>query len=301
MPALSVVIAATWSAEATLRTVASVLDSAAGQAAIEVIVVSSPDRMESCPFPDGVNWIEAEPRSSMPRLRQIGADAAIGPVCAFLEDACVVRPGWVEALIKAFTDDCLVAATGPVARAAPATPVDWAVYLAEYGPFATGGDRPIARLAGINFALRREALTTPSPIREAEVAERLLATGGRMMSVAGAEVTHTRQYRFGPAVVDRHRFGLEYGRERWGDGPGPRIGRLAAPAILLIQLARIGRILMRQPRLIGTFVRCSPRLLVMLGAWSIGEAKGWARYRGGLRQCETEGRPSASKPVPAGL
>jgi len=300
-PGLSVIVAATWSAEAAGRTVASI----GGGDGVEVIVVASPDLGPPGPSTGGVRWIAGDVRD-VPRLRRIGADAARGAICAFLEDSCLVGPGWLRSVESAFRDGRALAATGPVEQAAGASAVDWGVYHAEYAPFAARSGRgvtpdvprPGRRLAGINFACRREALGPSPAIREAEVAARC---AGAIAVVDGMGVVHVRSYRWAEALGDRRRFGREFGRDRWSDTPGPlcRLGLAAAPAILGLQLARLVGCVATRPRLLGPLLRSSATTLALLTAWSAGEAEGWARAaRAASRRRGRADRPVAATPGP---
>ncbi len=248
-------------------------------------------------------------------LRRLGADVASGEIIAFVEDACVVEPGWADAIRTSFSNGACHATTGPVMQGDAASRTDWAVYFVEYAPFAKGagqfdagvpGSQPI-RLAGINFACRREALLPSRTIREAELSIRL---AGSIRWVEAAAVRHVRHYAFSEAIADRWRFGQTYGRERWSDRPGPlrRLGLAAAPAILSVQLARLAACVVRRPRLIGPAVLAMPRTVVLLTAWSLAEALGWAdsgwrrHERAARRLASAAGRsttePAGCKPTP---
>ncbi len=287
-PDLSVVIVASWSADAVEATVASL-----GESGVEIVVVSDPDRVAPRP---GVRWIVGNPGDGVPTLRRLGAEATTGSVVAFLEDACVVGPGWVRAIREGFDDPQTLAATGPIQADSDSSETDWAVYFAEYVSFAAG---PAKRLAGLNFACRRSALGPSGPIREHELTARL----PRPTWTGQAGVRHVRRYTWEEALRDRGRFGREYGEERWGDRPGwpTLLGPLAASAILGSQLARLAHSLVRSPRLIPPCVRSGASTLALLKAWSRGEAAGWAAARRlGSRRCGTEAPPPASQPVRVG-
>ena len=334
---LSIVVAASWSAEAAARTVASIGVSDG----VEVIVASDPDRVAPVPLPGGARWVVGGRGDGVPRLRRLGADRARGPVVAFVEDACVVGPGWVDAILKAFADEDCLAASGPVLQGDGASATDWAVYFAEYAPFsgsARRSDRPptlpshtggegegsgavlsgplppcggglgwgvaspsTSRLAGINFACRREALGPSPTIREAELSSRL---AGSIRWIDGASVSHVRHYHPAEALADRWRFGREFGRDRWSDRPGSlrRLGVAAAPAILGVQLARLARGLWRDRSLRKPALASSPETLALLMAWSSGEALGWAEacHIGSRRRERAAPRP-ASGIAPASI
>jgi hypothetical protein len=268
-PELSVVVVASWSAEAAARTVASIRSRC-----VEIIVVSDPDRVAPIPL-DGIDrWLIGAAGDGVPDLRRVGADASTGRVVAFLEDACLVGPGWLTAILDGFRDLHTRAATGPVIDGQDGSPIDRAVYFAEYIPFAA---RQTRRLAGINFACVRDVLGSSGPIREHEIA----ATTAPIRWMAGASVRHVRHYSRQEALADRRQFGREFGRVRWNNRPGPitRLGPVAAPAILAVQLLRLAVSIMRSPRTLRCALGSSVETLRLLTAWSRGEAKGWVEAR----------------------
>jgi hypothetical protein len=272
---LSVIVAATCSTSAVERTVASILGSVGADEHVELIVTSDPSKVTPTNVSGRTIWISGNPGDGVPRLRRLGADAARGRVVAFLEDACIVGPGWVRAIRDAFRIDSLLAATGRVSQSDDATATDWAVYFAEYAAFARGFR---TRLAGINFAVRREALNRSTEIHESRIAAQL---AGSFRCLDGASVVHVRHYPLAASLYDRWRFGREFGRDRWLDRPGvlKSLGIAAAPAILGVHLARLVSNVARGPGLIGPFVRSSPLTVAMLTAWSVGEALGWSEAR----------------------
>ena len=293
---VSVVVAASWSPEAVARTVASIGE----PEGVEVIVASDPGRVGPGPLPGGARWVVGERGDDVPRLRRVGADVAGGRVLAFIEDACVVGPKWVDTIRSGFRDEPCSAATGPVLQGDKASSTDWAVYFAEYAAFVSrGGVSGITLLAGINWACRREDIGPSPTIREAELSSRL---SGSIRWLDDASVHHTRRYPFAEALADRWRFGREFGRERWVDRPGRLrwLGVAAAPAILGVQIGRLVRCLARSRPLRKPALVSFPQTLALLTAWSAGEALGWAEAcRGVSRRHGTEVPPPASGPAPA--
>ncbi len=140
-----------------------------------------------------------------------------------------------------------------------------------------GGEQP-NRLAGINFACRREALVPARTIRESELSIRL---AGSIQWLDAAAVRHVRRYRLAEALADRWCFGRTYGLERWVDRPGllHHLGLAAAPAVLGVQLERLARCVARNPRLIKPALIALPATLALLTVWSLAEALGWANSR----------------------
>ncbi|MBX6316459.1 MAG: glycosyltransferase family 2 protein, partial [Isosphaeraceae bacterium] len=130
---LSIVIAATDSADAVARCVAS-LGPGAGSSRVEVIVVGARDRLPAVDVPNWVHVLRAEPGAGVPRLRRLGLDGARAEVVAFTEDSGLLSPEWITAWLAAFQDPTLWAATGPVEQDDRASWIDWAVFFCEYAP-----------------------------------------------------------------------------------------------------------------------------------------------------------------------
>jgi hypothetical protein len=279
-PALSVVIAASDSAEAVARTVASLVDPCGSAGRVEIIVAAALDRIEPRAVPPGVRWVAAPEGTGVPRLRRLGLDHASAPLVAWTEDSCVLAPGWSAGWRAAFDDPRVQAATGPVEPAPGDAPRDWAVFFCEYAPFLRRGPgsespTPAVRLAGNNFAARRSEVEGlgRDDIHESDVA-RGLAT---LVLADAAEVRHVRRYTWREAISDRLRFGASYGRLRARDLPSALrgAGLLAGPAILLVQVARLGALMLARRRHLGRFVECLPITLALVTAWSVGEWLGW--------------------------
>jgi hypothetical protein len=280
-----VVIAATDSPDAVARTLASLRDEALPRR-VELVVATSDDRMPASPTPPppGVLWIAAPTGTSVPRLRKLGLAAAGAPIVAFTEDSCLLEPGWSTALLDAFDDPSLIAATGPVEPAIGNSPIDWAVFFCEYAPFLRSKQVPaqrdrLPRLAGNNFAVRRDAPAAleAAEIHETEVRDELVRTGGAIRAIEGALAWHVRRYSLREAAGDRLRFGIEYGRLRAAKHSRflKAAALLAGPLIFSVQLARLTGIVLGRRRYAGRFIMSLPVTLALLLAWSVGESLGW--------------------------
>lgn len=278
-PPLSIVIAASDSAEAVARCLASL----GPPSGFEVLVVAATDRIAPRPVIAGVTWILAPPGSGVPTLRGLGLRHARGEFVAFTEDSCHLDPGWAASWMGAFRDPQVRAATGPVDHeAGPATTAwDWAVFFCEYAPFL-GPPRPgpPSRLAGNNFAARAgEVLALGGDeLHESALAGALKGRGARMVRVEGAAAWHTRRFSARETIRDRLRYGLGFGRLRASSGRNPLVV-LAGPAILLAQAGRVGFWVFAAGRHRAKFVEVLPITLAALAAWSVGEWLGWMTGR----------------------
>ena len=271
---IAVVVAATDSAEAVRRCVASI----GHDSEVRVIVAYDPARIDRRGLPSGVAAAQGEPGANAHRLRRLGLAVADAPIVAFTEDSCVLGPGWAHAWVATFSRPEIVAATGPVDVAPNRSVVDRAVFLCEYAPFLPAGcsSNP-SRLAGNNFAARSEILAADEDdLHEFDVQVRSRANGGRVATAAFACAIHARGYTAREAIRDRLRFGFGYGRLRAGSFIGDRLAHVVfGPLIVSSQVARLFATLARK----RCWHQITPAVAVVtvlfLTAWSVGEWLGW--------------------------
>jgi Glycosyltransferase like family 2 len=282
-PRVSVVVAASDSAEAVANCVASLAAEDLGPA-VEVLVVADRARMSDTLNAPWVVWIAAEPGADVPRLRRLGLERARSEVVAFTEDSCTLGPGWVDAWRRAFLAPNVLAATGPVEPSDRfGSVVDWAVFFCEYAPFL----RPMcsgtaARLAGNNFAARRDDAMNASDalgLHESHLAQELVRRREQAVVVPDALARHVRQFSLRVAIEDRLRFGFAFGRLRAVERSYVHalLGVAAGPAILGAQVGRLCLTLATKQRLGGRFLDAFALTIALLTAWSIGEWLGSIR------------------------
>ncbi len=277
---LSVVIAATDSAEAVARSLASIGVTSRGE--IERIVTSSTIVPRDLA---GVRWIRGKAGCGVPHLRRLGLDHARGRVVVFTEDSCVFPPGWADAYLDAFDDNRNQAESGPVLPALDGRVIDWAVFFCEYAVFLPRSPYPTTRLAGNNFAIRRNfapgsiarGSTSPGSGRRGAYPD-WVPLVPRTRETSGG-LARPRHYKVKEAFRDRFRFGFEFGLRRGRRFPAVKrlAGLIAGPAILGMQVARLFREVGARPRYLGVFVKTLPVTLALLTAWSVGEWLGWSR------------------------
>jgi glycosyltransferase involved in cell wall biosynthesis len=109
------------------------------------------------------------PLKGLSRARNIGTRALATDVVAYLDDDMVPSDGWPSSILKAFSDDQVMGATGPILPLemadASLSALRYAVAASSWGPSLNSVDRTCAdwfertNFGGIgdgNFALRRE-------------------------------------------------------------------------------------------------------------------------------------------------
>jgi hypothetical protein len=301
-PSLSVVIAATDSIEAVAETLASLGRQTACDP-FEILIVAADDRLRRPEVvPEGVDWVSAEAGSTVPMLRRLGLDRARGDVVILTEDSCRFDERWASSWVVAFSDDSVLAATGPVEPAMGGRPIDWAVFFCEYAPFLPGrGSAPMSarRLAGNNFAVRRTLASGLDPIavEECEVPDAVARLSGSIRTALGAKAYHARRYPLRDAFRDRLKFGLSFGRHRGSTASlmGRLLGVVSGPAILVLQVGWLTGTILTKGRYLWPFLSVLPLTVALLTVWSVGEWLGRVgvafQSRSSRRRRERAGRP----------
>lgn len=284
---LSVVTASFSGEEALRRCLQSIVPQAPG-AEVLVATAAAGDgvvRLER-EFPT-VRFVTAAPSTSVFRLRSLGLAAARGPIIVLTEDHCTANPGWLTALAAALSEGHDVVG-GTVENGLP-QPRDWALFLCEYLSLLPPlPDGPIHTLLGVNVAYRRAALDRCHDIwrddfHESEVHDALQRSGYRLHCIARARVTSHLEMPLARALRHLYRGGRRFGYYRQSRSTPVRRGLWLAASVLvpLVLLYRMVRtIIQRQPALLQMLLRGLPHLLLLVSAWSAGEATG---YLFGLR------------------
>lgn len=254
------------------------LDSLLRSGDAEMLLVTA--RPEAQAFWPGTRVIACARGTTVPAMRLIGVRAASGPLIAVTEDFCAPAQGWAEALLEAHDRVDASVLGGPVARRRGSA-AEWALTFIEYGRyFRREPEGEVADLSSINVAYDAERLRAALPaaaqgLFEVELHTRMRARGGHFWRVPGATMFDENKTSLGCAMRAQYHHGRLFGGGRvQGRSLLVRHARaalaLAVPAILL------GRII-REAGAAGQLVnvvRCLPALLLLLGAWSSGEAVG---------------------------
>ena len=217
---LSIVIAATDSAEAVARSLASLAADVTEDGSIEVIVVAPADRIAPRPeLPPQHGSRQSPARASLgfAGSASIAAEADRGHDRRLLRFRS--RTGRVPGATP-FADRDVVAATGPVQPGMGDRVIDWAVFGFEYAAFVEPASPP-RRLAGNNFAFRRSIADRLDPhgIEESLVEHLARESGGRIATAGSAsprtsEPTRSRRRSAIGCVLVASSAGSEPGRRR---------------------------------------------------------------------------------------
>lgn len=227
----------------------------------------------------------------VPRLWGAGIPRARFPWVALTSTDCLPEDDWTRAIVRAARSDPTCAAFGgPIDPPADARPADWGLFFARFHAFLSPhGEGPDAGLPGENSAYRRDALerawAEPADgFWEAFVHRRLVDLGETLRARPDMRVRMAAGNRLADRVRERVLHGRHFGSRRTVGGLESGIRIATAPALPLLLAVRAGlRVARRRPRLLARFVVALPWILILLGAWSLGEARGYADQRNRIR------------------
>lgn len=233
-------------------------------------------------FP-GVVVIPANRHSSIPELRSLGLARARGEVVAFLEDHCLVPPGWLARIDELHRRLPHSAIAGGVANGATERIVDWAHYLCEYAPVAPPlAEGETANLAGNSASYKRHALEEVASLVgtrwESFFHQRLLQRGHRFWCAPELTVVHRISFRLGELLGQRFHYSRSFAAMRTAEARWPRrclwvLASLGLPPVILWRLLRT---VVPKGRYAGPLLRSLPVLSLLAAVGGAGELVGYA-------------------------
>lgn len=221
------------------------------------------------------------------RRRAAGLAAATGELIAILEDRSVPRPEWARHFADLHRRVTATTIGGGIDNGHDAT-LNWAVFFCDFGryrpPFAPG---PRAWVSDVNVCYKRRAIEMTRAVwrdryHETSVHWALTSAGETLYLSDQPTVDQIRgPLRLGRLIRERFAWGrvFAYTRARQLSIGGRLVYAIAAPFLpALLFVRHLSREIKHGSRL-GTFLRATPAMLVLLTAWSLGEFAGYATGR----------------------
>ncbi|MGH7570234.1 MAG: hypothetical protein ACREMK_00120 [Gemmatimonadota bacterium] len=268
-----------------------------------IVVVGSREDDGVAALAPGAVLVYAGGDALVPRLWGIGIPRARGHWIALTSTDCVPDDGWIAAIARAVRAEPSCAAFGgPIEPPGQGSPADWGLFFARFHAFLSPPDEgPAAGLPGENAAYRRGALDRAWADRddgfwEAFVNRRLVALGETLRGRSDLRVRMAAGNRLAGRIGERYRHGCHFGMHRTVGGWMESWMRIAsAPLLPPLLAARAGRgVARRRPALLPRFLATLPWTLILLGAWSLGEARGYRDQRKRMR-VPTNATPSSGR------
>jgi hypothetical protein len=221
------------------------------------------------------------------RRRAAGLWAATGDLIAMLEDRGVPRRDWAAQVMKVHSQLPHAVIGGAIDNGVDRL-MNWAVYYCDFGryqpPFAA---RASSFASDVNVSYKRAALESVKPTwavryHEPSVHNALRHASHTVFLTPDLVVDQMRgRLRLGALWRERVGWARLYAEIRQRDMPGPmRLLRFAAaPLLPFVLLGRMLRDRLERPATLRSFVAAVPLIIVLLSAWSLGEAIGYASNR----------------------
>ena len=221
------------------------------------------------------------------RRRAAGLAAATGDIIAVLEDRGVPDPDWAQTMARLHRDLPHAAIGGAIENGRD-TYWHWAVYFCDFGrfhrPFAAG---PRQWLSDINVGYKRRALEQTRGLwrdryHETTVHWALLRDGETLYLTPDLVVRQMRVVGGVTALVaERFAWGRLFARTRVREEGLPvQMARLTlAPLLPFLLFVRIGWTQVTRGGTRMKWLSASPLVFLLLVAWSLGEAAGYATAR----------------------
>jgi glycosyltransferase involved in cell wall biosynthesis len=282
VPKVSIVVASKVGAPFLDQCLASLSDQARSLDA-ETIVVAAGSSARAKAIAADFPWtkvIHAPELSNVPALRRRGTEAAAGEYVAVIEEHCSAAPDWLATALAAHALGRYAAVGGPIVDFDYDRVPDWVVYFLEYNaalPPAPEGET--SDLNDANIVYRRDALMAHAAILAdgywpMTLHPRLLASGGRFLSVPRMVVHHRGPLRFGYYLRQRYLFSRAFaGVRARNESPLRRwVYVFAAPLIPFFLLARMAATVLKKRCRVAKFVQALPLLgpavvVLVAGEW----------------------------------
>jgi glycosyltransferase involved in cell wall biosynthesis len=279
---LSVVIAA-WNGPALLKKCLNSLIAQA-DANCQVIVAANffaEDLQNLAQTPATLTFLYF-PDATVPELRAHGIQKASGDIIALLEDHCTLHEMWVRKVRKAH-ESSYSAIGGAVENSGGQRPLDWAIYLFDYGPFMLPeAPRVTSALTGFNVSYKRPALEAVKAVYrdgffEVFTNQELQRHGYELFLAPSVIVYHSKNYSLKPALVENYHHGRLFAAQRTSTASSEeRIYRaITALALPLLLPMRVAVRTIRKQRHIAHLITALPYLVMLMSAWGYGEFCGY--------------------------
>ena len=217
---------------------------------------------------------------SIPELRWIGMRAARGEMIAVIEDHCMVAPGWAAEILRHVGTGFGVVG-GPVENGSTERILDWAYFLAEYGPCMPPLEQGETDwVPGNNAAYRRSELPLHEPVWanfwESFLQKELQRRGVRIFLNPAMLVYHKKSFQLGEMLEQRFCYSRSFAAMRAAQMPAGRRLLYAATSVLLpgVLLLRIFRCVLRKRRNLREFLLGLPVIVLFVLCWAAGEMTG---------------------------
>ena len=214
------------------------------------------------------------------RRRAAGLAVATGDLVAMLEDRGVPRPDWAAAFVRLHATLPWAAIGGAIENGVPRA-LNRAVYFCDFGRYQRPFHERVSSAASdVNVCYKRAALESVKRVwrdrYHEPVVHRALTRAGQTVFLSPDPVVDQVRddLRLGALCRERIAWGRLYAKLRLSGAPWfERVALVAAsPVLPLLLMFRIGRDRIVKRRDVMSFLAAAPSVLLLVCAWSVGEA-----------------------------
>lgn len=230
---------------------------------------------------------------NVPSRRRAGAEAAVTPIVAFLEDTAVPLQGWDRDIAKYLADGTGIAAVGgPVVIGSRLGAKSAALAVAEFGRYQPeswllqidGNDADA--LPGVNYAFRRDALLAVTEdtkrLIDGETYDLLKQAGWRMVGLPSMTVEYRHNHDLGAALSTRYFHGCIFAGQQLASA-SITMRAIGIAKALLLPFILSARALSKVPKGLKAPWSTCAWIVAQQSAWSAGEFMGALRGKAALR------------------
>jgi hypothetical protein len=289
-PDISVVIGAQNARHTIVECIRQSLEAPSGPRVEVIVADGSTDGtadLVSRHFPE-VALIRGSSDQLVPHLWGLAIQQASAPLVAIINAQCIPADDWLASIARLAAEHADIAGIGgPIDAPEYGSAIDWAIYFTRYSaymPPVTAG--PAAEIPGDNAVYRKAMLDRYWLDRDQGFWETLFhrqlhSAGERLYMSPDMRVRLGRSGGARQFARARFRHGRHYGATRPASSAPMRIARvLAAPVLMPLLQARIGRRVMRQRRdLMRAYLLALPWSTAFLSSWACGEINGYLAGR----------------------
>ncbi len=276
----SMVVASHYPIPLTRRCIEAILNSKTN---ISEIIVVRAQSMIGCDvlksYYPVVTFIDAPLQCPVPKLRLIGYQASSADYVAFIEDDCIINPNWIESVLRHHSAGLEVVG-GSLQADNYENPIDWAMFLCEYGRFSENVERKVKLLPGNNTSYKRslldshaDAFSTNRGIYEVFLNENLIQLGTNLyfdgVNMPAKIINRWSLRELTTSALHHGRYYAHMRLKKWGLAQRLLFASLALllPPLLVLRLFAA---ICRGPYLLK-FLICLPQVFLFYMYWSAGE------------------------------
>jgi len=230
-----------------------------------------------------IKWIQAPAGTTVPMMRTLAIQAALGDIVALTEDDCVVAPDYCAALKTAHHIQC-DAIGGAVQPGSFDKALDWGVFFCEYGRFMPPLTGDVKALPGNNLSYKKHVLIEllekgdiADGFYEAFVNSGLSGAGRQLKADSTILVRNENRWHMQNVTSIPFHHGRSFAAMRFAKtATWQRLAYLCISfGLPAIQTYRVAREVKQRQQYAPRLLAALPSIILFWSSWSAGEFMGY--------------------------